>query len=71
MFLGKLRAYGKAISRTRHRGIPDLLRLLAKRPALLAGVGVYEGALLASGRVDSRLKALATIKASALIGCPF
>ncbi len=31
-------------------------------------MGAYEGALLASGRVDSRLKALASIKASALIG---
>lgn len=71
MFLDTLRAYGKTISRARPRKVPDLLRLLAKRPALLAAVGTYEGALLASHRVDGRLKSLATIKTGALVGCPF
>jgi hypothetical protein len=37
----------------------------------MAGVGAYETALLASGRVEVRLKTLAQIKASSLIGCPF
>ena len=49
----------------------ELLRLLRRRPALLLGVNAFEMALLASGRVDARLKALAQIKTSALIGCPF
>jgi hypothetical protein len=49
----------------------DLLRYLVRRPALLAGASVYEAALLVSSRVDSRRKALAQVKTSALIGCPF
>lgn len=47
------------------------LRLLRQRPALLLGVNAFETALLMSGRVSGRLKALARIKTSALIGCPF
>ena len=47
------------------------LQLLRKRPALLFAVNAFETALLASGRAPSRLKALAQIKTSTLIGCPF
>ncbi len=71
MGLDKLRAYSKTFARTRYRRVPDLLRLLVKRPAILAAVGTYETALLVSGRVDGRLKVLASIKASSLVGCPF
>lgn len=71
MSLDKLRAYGKVFTHAQYRRVPDLLRLLAKRPAILAGVGAYETALLANGRVHSRLKFLAQLKASSLIGCPF
>lgn len=71
MSFDKLRGYGKVFARARHRGVPDLLRLLAKRPAVLTAVGTYETALLVSGRVESRLKALASIKTSSLVGCPF
>lgn len=49
----------------------DALRLLRRRPALLLGVNTFETALLASGRVPGRLKALARVKTSSLIGCPF
>lgn len=71
MFLDKLRAYGKTFARARYDGAPDLPRLLLKRPAILMGAGAYETALLISSKTDSRLKALASIKASSLIGCPF
>ena len=71
MALDKLRAYGKTLARTRYRRMPDLPRLLLKRPPIMAAVGAYETALLVSGRVDSRLKVLGSIKASSLIGCPF
>ncbi len=71
MMFDKLRGHGKVFARGRYRGAPDLLRLLLKRPAILAGVGGYETALLVSGRVESRLKALAQIKTSSLVGCPF
>ena len=71
MILGKLRVYGRVLARVRGRWPPDLARLLAKRPALMAAVGTYEAALLVSGRVDSRLKTLSQIKAASLVGCPF
>ncbi len=70
----KLLAYGKTFARRlpHYRESPaDLLRLLVKRPAILAAVGTYETALLASSRTDSRLKALAILKVSSLVGCPF
>ncbi len=74
MILDKLLAYGKTFARRlpRYRESPDdLLRLLVKRPTILAAVGAYETALLISGRVDGRLKSLAMLKASSLVGCPF
>jgi hypothetical protein len=72
--LEKLLAYGRTLAHIlpRYREAPaDLPRLMAKRPAIMVAVGTYETALLLSGRVDSRLKALASLKASALVGCPF
>ncbi len=74
MGLDKLRAYGKVFARglSRYRESPnDLPRLLIKRPAIAAAMGTYETALLVSGRVDGRIKALAMLKASSLVGCPF
>lgn len=74
MILDKLLAYGKTFVRRlpRYRESPaDLLRLLVKRTTILAAVGAYETALLISGRVDGRLKSLAMLKASSLVGCPF
>ncbi len=74
MKLDKLRAYGRTFARVlpRYRTSPaDLLHLLVKRPAILVAVGSYEAALLMSGRVDARLKALASLKTSSLTGCPF
>jgi len=71
MISNKLLAYGRTFARARYKRVPDILRLLVKRPTILAGVCVYETALLASGRVDNHLKVLAMIKASSLIGCPF
>jgi hypothetical protein len=71
MALEKVLAYGKVFVRTRVRLVPDLLRLLVRRPTILAAVGTYETALLVSNRIDGRLKSLAMLKASSLIGCPF
>ncbi|QYJ17243.1 hypothetical protein Rxycam_03085 [Rubrobacter xylanophilus DSM 9941] len=61
----------KVFARTRYERVPDLVRLLIRRPAILAAVGSYETALLVSGRVDGRIKALAELKTSSLVGCPF
>jgi len=66
----KLFAYGRVFSRAR-RNRTDLMRYLVRRPALLAAVGTYEGAVLLSSSVDTRLKSLAMLKSSTRIGCPF
>ena len=70
-FLARLRAYATVAARPRQRAIPQLDRLLARRPALLLGVGAFETAVLAANSVDARLKYLASLKASSLVGCPF
>ena len=71
MALDKVLAYGKVFARTRVRRVPELLRLLMKRPTILAAVGTYETALLMTNRIDGLLKALAMLKASSLTRCPF
>jgi len=68
-FLAKLKTYA-GVMRQAKRPM-DHLRLLRRRPALLLGVNAFELGLLASNRVDARLKALEQIKTSALVGCPF
>ena len=67
--LSRLKAYSSVMRKAkRPNAVPGLFR---RRPALLLAVGGYETALLVSGRVESHLKALAQIKTSALVGCPF
>jgi hypothetical protein len=68
-FIAKLKTYA-GVMRQAKRPF-DALRLLRQRPALLLGVNAYELGLMASSRVDTRLKTLAQIKTSALVGCPF
>jgi hypothetical protein len=66
----KVGAYARVLRRGR-RNRTDLLRFLVRRPALLGAVSTYETALLLSSRADSRLKALAGLKTSSRVGCPF
>jgi hypothetical protein len=61
---------GRVLARAR-RNRTDLLRWLIRRPAILAAVNAYELAQIASNRVDARLKCLAGVKTSSLVGCPF
>lgn len=68
--LRKLWAYLRVAGRA-NRNRTDLLRHLVRRPQLGIAVGTYETALLTSSRVDTRLKVLASIRASSRIGCPF
>lgn len=70
-FLAKIKAYAGVLNGRAEKRPIDYLPLLRRRPALLVGVNAFELAQLASGRVDPRLKALAQIKTSALVGCPF
>ncbi len=67
----KLRAYTRVMRGRRGQGAPEPLALLRGRPALALGVGAMETAQLLSSRVAPRLKALAQLKTSALVGCPF
>ena len=69
-FVGKLKAYAAVLPNAKRNRL-DLVRFLARRPALLLAVGGYEGAVLVSSSVDSRIKALASVKTSSLIGCPY
>ena len=66
----RLRAYLRIAPRGR-RNSTDALRYLVRRPVLLAAIGGYETAVMASNRVEPRLKYLATMKAAGLTGCPF
>jgi len=63
--LAELRGFGRA-----RRNRLDLVRYLARRPALLAGVSAYETGLLMSSRAENRWKVLAQVRTAALIGCP-
>ena len=49
----------------------EAMPLLRTRPAILMGVNLFEMSLLASGAAPVRVKALAQIKTSSLVGCPF
>jgi hypothetical protein len=68
--LGKLRAYAKVLPRA-NRNRTEIAGLYARRPLLGLGVGAMEMGELLSGKVDIRFKALASLKTSTRIGCPF
>lgn len=69
--LQNLRAVRQAFAGAPRGRVPDNVRLLLRRPAILLGNGCFEGGLMMSNRLDARLKCLAGLKTSALIGCPF
>jgi len=66
----RLRAYRRVLGKA-SRNQTDLMKYLVRRPAILGAVGVYETATLFSNRVDVRMKYLAGLRTSSLIGCPF
>lgn len=68
-FIARFRAFLRVMRRKKRP--METLRLLRRRPALLIAVNAFETALMASGRAPILPKALATIKTSALVGCPF
>jgi hypothetical protein len=68
-FIGRLGAVMRVMRRKKRP--MEGAQLLRRRPALLIGVQAFETALLASGRLAGRIKALARVKTSALVGCPF
>ena len=58
-------------SKRRMGKVAEPLAVTAHHPWIFRGYGTYEFALERSRLVDARLKALAGLKAAALIGCPF
>jgi hypothetical protein len=68
-FLERFAAIMRVLRRA--KGPIGPLELLKRRPALLVGYNLFEMLLNANGATDIRAKALAGIKTSALIGCPF
>jgi hypothetical protein len=68
-FIQRLGTVMRVMKRAKRQ--PQSYALLRRRPAILIAQSVFEMSLLASGLVDSRLKALARVKTSALVGCPF
>lgn len=69
-FIQKVKAYVRILPLA-SRNRTDLLAWLWRRPQLLTAVGVYETALLSSSRAPTRIKSLAMLRVSSLIGCPF
>jgi len=51
--------------------VPEPLSVAARHPWIFRAYTGYEFALGRARRVDARLKALAELKAAALVGCPF
>jgi AhpD family alkylhydroperoxidase len=49
----------------------DIVGVYAHTPGLLFGYGAYERAVASQHSVEERLKALAVLKAAALVGCEF
>jgi len=67
----QVQAYRSVVPVMRKSDKLDLIKWLRRRPQLLAGTFAYETALLTSGSMDPRLKALAELKAAALVNCEF
>lgn len=68
--LSQARSYLAVLPKAR-RNRADLPRWLVRRPQLLGANVGYELALMTSGRVPARLKALAELKAGTVITCEF
>jgi len=58
-------------ARRRVGAVPEPVAVSAHHAWIFRGMGAYELALERARLVDAKLKALAEIKAAALVGCPF
>ena len=59
------------LARRRVGKVPEPVAVAAHQVWILRGMGAYELALERARLVEAKLKALAAIKAAALVGCPF
>ena len=69
----RLPLYGRLTHWLAGRFAPELqlpVRIKSKTPLLMFGEYVYEICLLRSRHLDTRIKELAAMRASSLVGCP-
>jgi hypothetical protein len=60
-----------AAARRRVGQVPEPLRIMALNPAVMFASGGFEIAYGMASSLDQRIKDLATLKASMLVGCVF
>jgi len=63
------RVFRMAAKATGH--VPDPLRIMAKSGGTMFGAGLFQTAFEKATRVDVKLKTLASLKVSSLVGCVF
>lgn len=68
---GIMQRLGFWYARRRVGKVPEPMTVKAHHPWIFRGYGAYEFALERSRHVEEKLKALASLKAAALVGCPF
>ena len=62
---------GPQVRKRRIGKVPTPMTVMAYHPSIFRGYGAFEFAIERSKLVEPKLKALASIKAATLIGCPF
>jgi hypothetical protein len=71
--VNQLPLYGRFTHWLAGRFVPGLqvpVRIKSKAPLLMFGEYVYELCILRSRHLDTRIKELAAMRASSLVGCP-
>ncbi len=71
--VGQLPLYGRITHWLAGRSLPVMqvpVRIKSHAPLIMFGEFVYEICLMRSKRVDTKLKELAAMRASSLVGCP-
>jgi hypothetical protein len=59
------------MARRRVGRLPEPMAVSARHPWVFRAYGAFEYGLDRARRVEGRLKALASLKAATLVGCPF
>jgi hypothetical protein len=68
---GLFQRFAYWMARRRVGKVPEPMTVMAHNPWIFRGYGLFEVALEKARRADARLKALASLKAAVLVGCPF
>ncbi len=68
---GAMTRFSYRYAKRRLGKVPTPLTIVAHSPWIFRGYGAFEFSLERASSVDHKLKALASIKAATLIGCPF